>query len=120
MRNLYKIAVAGATLVSLSVAPIAQAATRTVNVSMTDTGFVPTTILTLINQPIQVQVTNRGTKVHQYSIPYYHIYTENLSPGRSSTIVFSPWTAGQFQMMSDPSGQNIPEFSGTFMVTESK
>lgn len=119
---LLRMVLAGATLATLSALPLspAEAATRAVTVTITDTGFVPNHLMAVLNQPIRIEVTNNGKKVHQYSIPYYRIFTENLSPGRTSTIDFSPWTAGKFEMTSAPTGKNKPEFSGTFTVTESK
>jgi hypothetical protein len=98
----------------------AQAAPRTISVSITDSGFVPSNVVALINQPVQIQVVNKGRKVHQFSIPYYRIFSRNLEPGGTSTIGFSPWTAGRFEMISDPSGADKPEFLGTFIVTDHK
>jgi heme/copper-type cytochrome/quinol oxidase subunit 2 len=119
MKQMIKMAVSGAITLMVSMAP-AQAASRTISVSITDHGFVPNQIIALVNQPVQVKVTNQGHKVHQFSIPNFRIYTERLSPGQSSTVGFSPWTTGRFQMMSDPSGQGRAEFSGTFIVTDQK
>lgn len=119
MKQMLKMALAGATAVIVSMAPV-QAAPRTTSVSITDHGFIPNQIIAVINQPVQIKVTNQGQKVHQFSIPYYRIYTETLRPGQSSTVGFSPWTAGRFEMTSDPSGQGKAEFSGTFIVTDQK
>lgn len=96
------------------------ASVRTVNVTITDTAFVPNHVVALVSQPIQIKVVNRGTKVHQFSIPYYRIFTSDLNPGASSTIQFSPWQVGRFKMISDPSGQEKAELSGQFFVTDQK
>ncbi len=106
-------------VVAASVFP-AEAAPRSITVSITDSGFVPSNVVALINQPVEIQVVNKGHKVHQFSIPYYRIFSRNLEPGGTSTIGFSPWTAGRFEMISDPSGADRPEFIGTFIVTDHK
>ncbi|MDQ0189567.1 cupredoxin domain-containing protein [Alicyclobacillus cycloheptanicus] len=98
----------------------AQPQSRTVNVTITDSGFIPNQVLALVNAPITLNITNQGHQVHEFAIPYYRIYTADLQPGQKSTVSFSPWTAGQFDMISDPSGTNQPEFTGKFIVTDQK
>ncbi|MCL6549089.1 MAG: cupredoxin domain-containing protein [Alicyclobacillus sp.] len=92
----------------------------TAHIAITDQGFRPNRILAVINQPVHIVVVNKGRKVHQFSIPYFRIFTENLKPGQSSDVRFSPWEPGRFDMISDPSGQNRPEFRGDFIVTDAK
>jgi Cupredoxin-like domain len=98
----------------------AYAAPRTVNITLTDHGFSPNSVLAALNKPIQVHVVNRGQHTHQFSIPYYRIYSSDLGPGAATNIGFSPWTEGKFKMISDPSGQDKPEFTGQFIVLEGK
>ncbi|MBX5437374.1 MAG: cupredoxin domain-containing protein [Alicyclobacillaceae bacterium] len=92
----------------------------TTHIVITDHGFRPKRVMAVINQPIHIVVVNKGSRVHQFSIPRYYIFTENLKPGQSSDIRFSPWQPGRFDMTSDPSGQNRPEFRGEFIVTDAK
>lgn len=93
---------------------------RQVNIVITDHGFQPNHVLALLNQTITLRVVNSGSKVHQFSIPYYYIYSQDLKPGAKTTISFAPWTAGRFDMMSDPTGKDTPEFNGKFTVTDQK
>ncbi len=104
-----------------SISPtVAFAKDRSLQISITDHGFVPNSVMTVLNQQVKIHVVNNGRKVHQFSIPYYRIYTEDLNPGQTSDIAFAPWTAGRFDMTSDPSGTDNPEFKGNFNVTDHK
>jgi heme/copper-type cytochrome/quinol oxidase subunit 2 len=87
-----------------------------IQISITDEGFSPNQITATVNQEIKIHVVNRGQKAHQFSIPYYRIYTRALGSGQTSDIAFTPWTAGKFEFTSDPSGSDNPEFSGNFIV----
>lgn len=109
------VALTGSTLLSE-----ASAKTRSIQISITDQGFVPSRVVAILNQQTNIHIVNQGHKVHQFSIPYYRIFTETLKPGASSDVSFSPWTAGQFDMISDPTGTNTAEFSGKFVVTDAK
>lgn len=105
----------------LILAPLsAYAGQRTVDVQLTDEGFSPKTVLAALNQPIVIHVVNTGRHTHQFSIPYYRVYSSALAPGGVTTIGFSPWTEGRFEMVSDPSGTNQPEFKGLFTVIDGK
>ncbi|MCL6452903.1 MAG: cupredoxin domain-containing protein [Alicyclobacillus sp.] len=96
--------------------PLALAQGRHVDIQITDTGFQPNQVTATVDQSIRITVANRGTTTHQFSIPYYRIYSENLAPGQTQQIEFSPWQTGSFEMVSDPSGKDRPEFRGTFHV----
>jgi len=96
------------------------AQSRNVQIIMTDQGFAPSNVMTVINQQVNIHIINKGNKIHQFSIPYYRIFTENLKPGAASNVSFSPWESGQFDMISDPHGTGTPEFGGKFIVTDSK
>jgi hypothetical protein len=117
-----KLTLGAAALVAIDFAPnsipSAEANPRNVDVIITDHGFRPGNVLAALNQPLQIRVVNQGRKVHQFSIPYYRIYTENLAPGKVSTIGFAPWTSGRFEFISDPSGANKPEFTGWLTVVD--
>jgi hypothetical protein len=95
-------------------------AAPTVQVVVTDNGFQPSLIHGVMNRPLTIRITNRGTRIHEFGIPDYRIYTANLAPGETSTVSFSPWMAGDFQIVSDPSGENRPEFVGILRVTDQK
>ncbi|MCL6637843.1 MAG: cupredoxin domain-containing protein [Alicyclobacillus sp.] len=98
----------------------ANAATRQVNIQITDRGFQPGQVIAMINQPLHLHVVNRGQRIHQFSIPDYRIYSANLQPGQMTDIEFAPWTPGRFAITSDPSGNNQPEFHGWLIVTDQK
>lgn len=87
-----------------------------VQITITDEGFSPKKMTATVNQEIKIHVVNAGQKKHQFSIPYYRIYTSVLAPGQTSDIAFTPWTAGTFDFTSDPTGSDNPEFRGNFIV----
>ncbi|MCF8566719.1 cupredoxin domain-containing protein [Alicyclobacillus tolerans] len=122
MKLLHMVSVSAAVIgtAALTAPQVTQASVRTVYISITDRGFAPNHVLTVANQPVSITVVNNGHQIHQFSIPHYRIYTENLKPGAKSNIQFSPWTVGRFEMMSDPSGKDQPEFTGQFTVTDQK
>lgn len=107
--------VAGGIALSLTV-PSVHAAPSTVQLGITDKGFSPDQITAVVDVPLRIHVVNRGSKTHQLSIPYYRIYTSNLKPGASNDVEFTPWQAGRFDITSDPSGSNQPEFTGKLVV----
>ncbi|SFU82874.1 cupredoxin domain-containing protein [Alicyclobacillus macrosporangiidus] len=98
----------------------AEAAARTVEIQATDQGFVPANVIAMVDQPIHLHVVNKGTRVHQFSIPFYRIFSRNLGPGEVTDIEFAPWTQGRYEMASDPGGNMSPEFRGWFIVTDQK
>ncbi len=98
----------------------ASAKPRSIQIVITDQGFVPSSTLAVMNRKINIHIVNTGTRIHQLSIPFFTIFTENLKPGSTSDVSFAPWVAGKFDIISDPSGTDTPEFRGQFVVTDSK
>lgn len=96
------------------------AAARVVSVTITDSGFSPSQITTLLDKPLNLRISNQGRRVHEFAIPGYYIFTQNLSAGASTTVGFTPDKPGQFTIMSDPSGNDNPEFTGKLTVTDAK
>lgn len=94
----------------------ASAHTKTMTVKLTDKGFEPSAITARTDEPIHLHVVNAGTKTHQFSIPHYHIFSQNIAPGTTDEVEFIPWEKGNYEMMSDPSGDYNPEFQAKFIV----
>lgn len=93
-------------------------ADTTVQVVITDNGFQPGVIRAALDEPLTIRVVNRGRHVHEFGIPDYRIYSANLGPGEVSTISFAPWMPGSFDIISDPSGENRPEFVARLIITQ--
>lgn len=89
-----------------------------IEITITDKGFSPNKLTAVVDQEIKIHVVNKGHRTHQFSIPYYRIYTRVLAPGQTSEIAFSPWTAGKFDFTSDPTGNDNPEFRGNLFVAD--
>ncbi|WDL97863.1 cupredoxin domain-containing protein [Alicyclobacillus sp. ALC3] len=96
------------------------AAARVISVTITDSGFNPSQITALLDKPLNLRITNQGRRAHEFAIPDYYIFTQNLAPGASTTVGFTPDKPGQFTIMSDPSGNDNPEFTGKLTVTDAK
>lgn len=108
-------------ILTAGLSPVASAKSgRVVNIQLTDRGFTPSNVVAALDQPIEIHVINSGHHHHQFSIPYYRIYSRDLPPGGVTDIGFSPWSAGEFDMTSDPTGSERPEFTGHFIVLNPK
>jgi plastocyanin domain-containing protein len=93
---------------------------RAVEITLKDEGFVPSRVYAAADKAVTLRIVNRGSKTHEFAIPYYYVFTRNLNPGDVSTVSFTPSTAGRFDMVSDPKGNDEPEFKGEFIVTDHK
>lgn len=113
---LWRVVSTVAAMVLISSPPSAHAVGSTVTVNISDTGFTPNRVTALVDKPVHIHVVNQGRATHQFSIPYFRIYTQNLAPGAANDVEFAPWTTGEFDMTSDPKGANKPEFQGKFVV----
>jgi plastocyanin domain-containing protein len=91
-----------------------------VQITLQDQGFVPGRVYAGVNKVVTLRIVNRGSKIHEFAIPYYYVFTRNLNPGDVTTVSFTPSTAGRFDMVSDPKGNDEPEFKGEFIVTDHK
>lgn len=103
-----------------SAVPLVQGGVTDIQVEIRDNGFAPSRITTTLNQPIHLRIHNSGHHIHEFSIPQYRIYTRTLRPGETSDVQFSPWQPGSFDMYSDPSTDDQPEFGGKFIVANGK
>jgi plastocyanin domain-containing protein len=93
---------------------------HSVQITLKDGGFVPNRVFAAVDKAVTIRIINRGSKIHEFAIPYYYVFTRNLNPGDETTVSFTPSTAGRFDMVSDPKGNDEPEFKGEFIVTDHK
>jgi Cupredoxin-like domain len=98
--------------------PTAFASTKTsvVEVTLTDRGIFPRKIIVPLNQPLTLHIVNEGRRTHEWGVPEYRIYTADIAPHHSSTVSFSPWVQGNFQMISETSEESQAEFTAKFIV----
>lgn len=96
--------------------PVYAAHESSTTITMTDQGFSPSRLDVQNETPVHLHIINEGRRWHQFSIPKFRIYTRNLEPGATSDVEFTPSSSGQFVIMSDPSGNDNPEFYGKITV----
>ena len=101
----------------LTFVPCAEGATiRTV--ILRDSGIEPSMIAATKDEPVSLRVINRGKKIHNFVIPDFYIFTQNLSPGQSTSVGFSPEKVGSFRYYSDAPGAEEPGLTGQLQVHE--
>ena len=86
------------------------------NVTLTDSGISPATMSASEGEPVSMTIINRGTKVHNFVLPAFFIFTSNLQPGSSTSAKFTPDKTGSFPYYSDTGGQPEPGLRGTMAV----
>jgi uncharacterized cupredoxin-like copper-binding protein len=88
----------------------------TYTITITDTGFHPTTIHGTTGSSVKIHVKNQGRNVHNFIIPAYYIFSPNLRAGESTDIEFTPDKKGTFPYYSDAPGTKEPGFIGNLIV----
>lgn len=83
---------------------------------ITDHGFAPDRITGEMNQPVHISIINKGTRVHNFILPAFYIYTANLPPKHSTSVGFSPDKKGVYSFFSDTGGSKEPGLSGHIKV----
>jgi heme/copper-type cytochrome/quinol oxidase subunit 2 len=92
-------------------------AETSVRVTLTDTRISPGEIEAVKGQDLHIEVTNAGQKTHNFVIPDMYIFSQNLTPGESTSISFTPDKTGSFRYYSDTGGKPEPGLSGTLRVS---
>ncbi len=88
----------------------------TYQIAITDRLFTPKKIAGAIDQPVTITVYNKGTKIHNFILPAFYIYSPNLSVHHSTTVQFTPDKKGVFQFYSDAGGTKEPGLVGEIDV----
>lgn len=104
--NFYKLVVVGSICVLSSVAMMGHLAyAATYHIIITDRHFTPEKIVGQIDQPVTITVSNQGTKIHNFILPAFYIYSPNLSVHHTTTVQFTPDKKGVFDFFSDAGGK---------------
>jgi len=98
---------------SLSAIVMAQ---TTLQVSLQDSSIRPTQIVTAKGEVVSLTVVNQGKKVHNFVVPDFYIFTQNLNPGEQVKLSFTPDKTGAFPYYSDTGGKPEPGVRGTMRV----
>lgn len=96
---------------------VTTASAQTVQVSLHDGSISPTHIEAQKGAKLQITVHNVGKQVHNFVIPSFYVFTQNLSPGSQVNVSFAPAKTGAFRYYSDKAGKPEPGMEGVLTVT---
>ncbi|MCY0869648.1 MAG: cupredoxin domain-containing protein [Firmicutes bacterium] len=85
-------------------------------VSINDQGMKPSTLSVKVNRKVHIDIVNRGLRVHNFVIPRFYIFTQNLQPGQSTSAEFTPDRTGRFRYYSDTGGRPETGLAGIMRV----
>ncbi|WP_206885494.1 cupredoxin domain-containing protein [Alicyclobacillus mali (ex Roth et al. 2021)] len=104
---------AAVTLVQASCAVVSA---RPIQVTLRDGGIEPREIDVTQGATVDIVVRNEGSQIHNFVVPDFYVFTQNLQPGETVTVSFVPDKTGNFRYYSDRDG--IPEvgMQGTMKV----
>ncbi|MFX4301816.1 cupredoxin domain-containing protein [Alicyclobacillus tolerans] len=89
-----------------------------VQVVITDKQIRPSFIRAVESEPLKLHIENRGKSIHNLVIPAFYIFTQNLRPGESVDVSFSPEKTGLFDYYSDKNSIPEPALKGKLQVVE--
>ncbi len=92
-------------------------AQMSIQVTLTDSGISPSEIEAVKGSALHIEVKNAGQKTHNFVIPDMYVFSQNLAPGSSTSISFSPDKVGNFSYYSDTGGRPEPGLAGTLVVS---
>lgn len=93
---------------------LVQAANTTVDI--TDSQMRPAALSATKDEPLALEIVNRGQKMHNFVIPDFYIFTQNLKPGETVHVQFTPDKTGKFPYYSDTGGNPEPGIRGSLAV----
>ncbi|MHB1627014.1 MAG: cupredoxin domain-containing protein [Bacilli bacterium] len=83
---------------------------------ITDRQFSPQQIAGRLNQTIKIVIRNQGTRMHNFVLPAFYIFSPNLSASQEVSVEFIPDKQGVFPFFSDAGGRKEPGLSGEVIV----
>lgn len=89
---------------------------QSVHVTLTDSTLSPKTIQATKGQSVHIEIVNNGSKVHNFVVPKFYVFSPNIQPGGSADVRFTPDKTGVFQYYSDKNGVPEPGIQGTLHV----
>ncbi|GMA62284.1 cupredoxin domain-containing protein [Alicyclobacillus fastidiosus] len=84
--------------------PFSATFAQTVQVTLHDGSIEPAVIQSTKGQEVRVFIQNRGTTVHNFVVPNFYVFTQNLQPGGQVNVKFTPDKTGTFPFYSDKKG----------------
>ncbi|MFD1673447.1 cupredoxin domain-containing protein [Alicyclobacillus fodiniaquatilis] len=96
---------------SFALAPFTVSA-ATVQVVLQDGSIQPANIQAEFRQEFHAVVQNNGTRIHNFVVPDFYVFTQNLQPGQKVDVRFTPDKKGSFRYYSDKNGVPEPGMEG--------
>ena len=69
-----------------------------------------------MDQDVKIVIVNKGAHVHNFVLPAFYIYTQNLQPNASTSVGFRPDKTGLYPFFSDTGGSPEAGLSGQIHV----
>lgn len=88
----------------------------TTTVIIRDAGMTPSVLTAQKGEKVDLAIRNQGTKTHNFVLPDFYIFTQNLSAGETVTVQFTPDKTGTFAYYSDAIGKPEPGIRGSLTV----
>ena len=85
-------------------------------VDITDTGFHPDALRGALDRPVRILIRNRGERVHNFVLPAFYIFTNNLKANDETEVEFTPDKRGVYPFFSDAGGAREPGLAGRITV----
>jgi uncharacterized cupredoxin-like copper-binding protein len=87
-----------------------------VNLKAEDIKYDATTLTAKVGQPVTVNIQNTGALEHSFVIDQFSVKLEHIQAGQTSTITFTPTTAGTYEFYCDVPGHKDAGMKGTLTV----
>lgn len=92
---------------------------QTDTVHIRDKSLAPVQLIAVKGESVHLTIVNEGKQVHNFVIPDFYIFTQNMQPGERVQVGFTPDKTGAFPFYSDTGGEPEPGISGTLRVRAS-
>ena len=106
----------GSMFLAIAVGMPAALAQTQVEVTLLDGAIQPQQIVAANKQKVRIAVHNEGNQVHNLVIPDFYVFTQNLQPGESVNVSFTPDKTGSFPYYSDTGGKKEAGMQGKLVV----
>lgn len=87
-------------------------------VEIRDRSVTPMHLFAVKGEPVHLTIVNEGKQVHNFVIPDFYIFTQNMQPGETVQVGFTPDKTGTYPFYSDTGGKPEPGISGTLRVRD--
>ncbi|KUO95776.1 hypothetical protein ATW55_05195 [Ferroacidibacillus organovorans] len=86
------------------------------HVAITTRGFVPNELHATDKGPIRIDIVNQTRQVHNFVLPKFYLFTQNLQPNEKTYVSFVPDKTGRFEYYSDTGGKKEQGYIGYLQI----